>query len=267
VKQQCEMTFKKQLKDKIDVINDEPSAHTSLSTHAKVFALLLKEKPGIIFDAPAGEGYASKRLKELGFEVYAADLDEKDFKLRDIQFDRIDLNNVLPYRDAFFNYIMCIEGIEHIENPHHLIREFSRILKKGGKLIISTPNILSVYSRLRYLLSGYADWIHSRINLPKEKKTFDLMEQHINMIGFPELHYVLSENGFEIETLTSNHSTLTYSWGKLYVKPFAMLSFYVIGICIKIYNMIFKKIILSEYLVTKDMLYGESIIVKAKKIS
>ena len=261
------MTFKKKMKDKIDIINDEPLAHTSPTTHAKVLALLSSEVPGIILDAPAGEGYASKRLKELGFEVYAADLDEKDFKLRDIQFDHIDLNNILPYRDAFFNYIICIEGIEHIENPHHLIREFSRILEKDGKLIITTPNILSVYSRLRYLFSGYADWIHSRINLPKAKKTFDLMEQHINMIGFPELHYVLSENGFEIETLTSNHSILTYSWGKLYVKPFAIISFYVIGIFIKIYSKIFTKIILSEYLVTKDMLYGESIIVKAKKVS
>lgn len=257
----------KKSQTKKNVINDEPRAHTSPSTHAKVFTLLSREELGIILDAPAGEGYASKQLKELGFEVYAADLDEKDFTLKDIHFDNIDLNNILPYDDSFFNYIVCIEGIEHIENPHHLMREFRRTLKKDGKLIITTPNILSVYSRLRYLLSGYADWIHSRINLPKEKKNFDIMEQHINMIGFPELHYILSENGFVIETLTSNQSTLTYSWGKLYVKPFAMLSFYLIGIFIKIYCKIIKKVILSEYLVTNDILYGESIIVKAKKIS
>jgi len=261
------MAFQKKYESKHSVMNDEPIAHTSPSTHEKVFTLLSGEEPGSILDAPAGEGYASKRLMEIGFEVYAADLDEEDFKLRDIKFDKIDLNNNLPYSDSFFNYIVCIEGIEHIENPHHLIREFRRILKSDGKLIISTPNILSVYSRLRYLLSGYADWIHSRINLPKEKKTFDLMEQHINMIGFPELNYILSENGFEIENLTSNQSTLTYSWGKLYIKPFAMFIFYFIGIFIKFYCKINKNIILSEFLLKNDILYGESIIVKAKKIS
>lgn len=248
-------------------INCEPIAHAPLSTHEKVFDLLSKELRGKMLDTPAGEGYAAKKLKEMGFEVYAADLDEKDFKLKNVRFDKIDLNKVLPYEDSFFDYIACVDGIEHIENPHHLIREFRRILRKGGKIIISTPNILCVYSRIRYLFSGYADWIHSRINLPKEKKTFDHLEQHINMIDYPELHYILRENGFEIETVSSNQSVLTYSWGKLYFRPFAFLAFFLTGLLIKFYcNIIKRDITLSELLLKDDLLYGESIILKAKRV-
>lgn len=263
------MPFRKKVFQKnTSIHNEEPVPHTSPFTHEKVFELLSKERLGRILDAPAGEGHASKKLKEMGFEVYAADLDEKDFKLKDVRFDKIDLNKPLLYEDSFFDYIVCLEGIEHIENPHQLIREFKRVIKKGGKVIISTPNVLCVYSRLRYLLSGYADWIHSRINLPEEKKTFDPLEQHINMIDYPELHYILTENGFEVESISSNQSVVTYPWGKLYVRPFAFLTFSLTGLLIKFYCKIIKRdITLSGLLLKDDLLYGELIIVKAKKVS
>lgn len=262
------MFFNKYSQEKPLRAANSPVPHADVLTHKKALELFAEEERGKILDTPAGEGYASVRLREMKFDVYAADLDEGDFKIKDIKFDKIDLNKPLIYSDCFFDYILCLEGIEHIENHHHLIREFRRLLRIGGKVVISTPNVLSVYSRLRYFLTGYADWIHSKINLPKEKKTFDLLEQHIHMIDYPTLHYILTENGFNIETISFNRSCLSYFWGKWYLRPFVFTIFAIASFIIRFFCTVIKKdITLSEILLENSLFYGETMIVKAKRIS
>jgi 2-polyprenyl-3-methyl-5-hydroxy-6-metoxy-1,4-benzoquinol methylase len=46
----------------------------------------------------------------------------------------------LPFKDNQFDAVICLEVIEHIENPGKLLRDIFRVLKKEGKLLISTPN-------------------------------------------------------------------------------------------------------------------------------
>ena len=60
------------------------------------------------------------------------------------------------YEDNYFDGILCSEGIEHIDNQIFLLREFYRILKPEGILIVTTPNILNLEGRLGLLLSGHA---------------------------------------------------------------------------------------------------------------
>jgi len=63
-----------------------------------------------------------------------------------INFNIVDLNNdKLPYNDSMFDLIVCIHVIEHLENPLILMRELYRILKNGGKLIVETPSIRSIF--------------------------------------------------------------------------------------------------------------------------
>lgn len=239
--------------------------HTPQGVNEAAIALLRDERRGKILDTPAGEGYASQRLKELGFIVYAADLGAYDFKVSGVEFKRVDLNYPLPYEDCFFDYVYCIEGIEHLENPHHLIGEFSRVLKKNGKLVISTPNLLNVHHRWRYLLFGYADYFHSQINLPNLGK--DLLEQHINPVCFPELNYILRTKGFLVEKIKTNRSILGYHWGRLWKKPLAFFFFLLAGWIIRLVALLFKKKVpLSEVLISQPLLFGEVILLKARKV-
>src|SRR5258708_33857828 len=110
---------------------------------------------GKLVDGPAGEGTLSARLSEAGFHVQACDLYPEIFMLRNIDVRRGDLSGTLPYADAEFQYITCLEGLEHIENPHQAIREFARLLAPGGHLVISVPNILNIEDRVKWLLNGY----------------------------------------------------------------------------------------------------------------
>lgn len=104
---------------------------------------------GKVLDAGAGSGEMTRLLKRMGFEVKALDI-KPEFE----GCIRADLNKGLPFKAGGFDYAVCLEVAEHIENTRHLLREFHRVLKKGGVLLTSTPNIGNIFSRIKFLLTG-----------------------------------------------------------------------------------------------------------------
>ena len=77
-------------------------------------------------------------LTEKGIKAYQLDIDQGKF----------------PFENDFFEMVYCGEIIEHLFNPDHLLDEVRRILKLGGKCIITTPNLAGWPNRLSLLL-GY----------------------------------------------------------------------------------------------------------------
>ncbi len=141
---------------------------------------------GRVCDAPAGSGALSLELKDLGFDVVPVDIDETRWGAPALTCHKADLNRVLPFSDSSFDAVVCVEGIEHLENPHHVVREFSRLLKPGGTLVITTPNITNLKSRMKFFLFGSPCYFNSRIDIDDPS-----LKGHINPIGFPELEMVL----------------------------------------------------------------------------
>jgi SAM-dependent methyltransferase len=171
--------------------------------HESVARILDPFPRGKLLDVPAGEGALSASLSEAGFHVQACDLYPEIFRVPGIEVRRGDLSGTLPYADAEFQYITCLEGLEHIENPHQAIREFARMLAPGGHLVISVPNILNIEERVKWLLNGYTSHFkpisleHLRMRHEQwgEKEEVVL---HINPLAYTELRYILEKYGFEV---------------------------------------------------------------------
>lgn len=58
----------------------------------------------------------------------------------------------LPFPDNCFDKVLCSEVIEHIPDADKAVGEMFRVLKRGGRLVISTPNRLSLYGFDRYIV-------------------------------------------------------------------------------------------------------------------
>lgn len=179
--------------------------------HHKVVQIITRYGDhGKLLDAPAGPGVISQKLKEAGFDVVAVDINPPYFFVRGIPCQKADLNFDLPFSDETFDYVLCSNGIEHLENPVLFIRECFRILKEKGKFLISTPNILNLKSRLANLLVGF----NLFTGRPSNEVDHYLGGEHIHLANYYELRTHLHRNGFRILEVTTHcysHKAMLFS--------------------------------------------------------
>ncbi len=152
---------------------------------------------GKLLDAGAGCGSLSFLFSKLGWKVTAFDWDKNAFQFNQGIFFQGNLNQLLPFNENEFDCITCKQTIEHLENPNHLAREFSRILKPGGIVIISTPNTISIKSRVQFLLKGYPAFFSD-----------EYWNEHRTIIHFRQLANMLEGNGFD----QFRYNTNRYEW-------------------------------------------------------
>lgn len=101
---------------------------------------------GSVLEVGCGEGYgmellAPKASKYLAIDKYNTPINPDLPDFRKITFRQM---NVPPFEDieeSSFDYIVSFQVIEHIEDDEFFARELYRVLKPGGKLILTTPNI------------------------------------------------------------------------------------------------------------------------------
>ena len=173
--------------------------------HDKMIEMIEGEPRGKILDAPTGTGIFAERLKKIGFEVSCCDINPYFFSIPDLKVDFGDLNHTLPYSDHTFDYVISIDGIEHTENPSNAIREFQRVLKKGGKLFLSTANFLNIERRFRFLFRGTLSKIPSHETI-REVWKGDLAMSHLSPLGYPLLKFIMEHHGFRIIRLEKDRS-------------------------------------------------------------
>ena len=134
-------------------------------------------------DLPAGNGWVTEQLKKLGANAIAADINEER-----PDYAQVDMEKPLPFTDAQFDAILCAEGIEHVFNPSQLFNELARVLKPGGILIITTPNVQNIYSRWQHFCCGYLFQFDPFNKIPlKDSEVRD--KGHISPVFYTQLRY------------------------------------------------------------------------------
>ncbi len=119
-------------------------APTIALADGRVQAILAEVGPGQrVLDAGCGKGrYASIiRQRYPTTEVHAVDVSAE--MLRHVPAGIVTLESTiqdLPYPDAYFGLVFCVEALEHVPNPVMAIAEMERVLAPGGTLVIIDKN-------------------------------------------------------------------------------------------------------------------------------
>jgi 2-polyprenyl-3-methyl-5-hydroxy-6-metoxy-1,4-benzoquinol methylase len=113
---------------------------------------------GDVLEFGAGTGTLAKQLSvcHTDGKITCADIRPRPALLpANLSWLQTDLNECIPMPDSSFNGIVSTEVIEHLENPRAVFREFYRLLRPNGVLIVTTPNQESVRSLAGLLVGGH----------------------------------------------------------------------------------------------------------------
>lgn len=158
-------------------------------------------------DIPAGNGLLAARLRERGHHVVCADINREkpDYVLAD-------MNERLPFAEGEFDAVVCLEGLEHTLDPAALIGELCRVTRPGGRVILSLPNIQNVYSRLKFLCTGFFYQFSPWGSFPRardEKKD----RGHVSSLTYLQLRYLFGYHGARLVALGGDR------WKKKWLIP------------------------------------------------
>ncbi|HBR21121.1 MAG TPA: hypothetical protein DD713_00910 [Nitrospiraceae bacterium] len=223
--------------------------------HQAIYELLKDKKDSRLLDAACGNGGLGEALEKAGLRVFYMDKYDNPRSMQ--RFVNADLNDFLPYKNEQFDFVVCAESLQYLENHEKLFREFRRVLKVGGSLIISFPNMLTVSSRLYFLRRGYFQ--HFKPFRTKQHKEWDHFIY--NTLSFVEIFELIKKNGFELRDVIA----LDIKLKNLLLYPF-LKTLYLPGVFFD-KNRNTEKAEMIKRLASRELLTGSRLVISCVKVN
>jgi len=156
----------------------------------KLLALLDGEPRGRLLDVGCAAGELGVLLAARGWSVAGVDREpalvaaarERGIDARHCDFGQM----LLPWPDSAFDAVVLAEVIEHVLDTDHVLTEIVRVLRSGGALIVTTPNLASLENRARLLLGRYPMWMDIRVEGTGHVRYYTprMLRAHLRRHGF-----------------------------------------------------------------------------------
>jgi SAM-dependent methyltransferase len=173
----------------------DSEAMAGKNTHETVAHLLDPPARAIVIDAGPGLGSFTERLTAIGHRPVAIGVAPEQFLVKYTPYVQADLDVGLPLDAASVTGMVAIEVIEHLEAPLRFFREAGRCLRTGGWLIVTTPNTLSLASKLSFALRNRFTYFGDEVYETNG---------HISPVSEIDIRRIAARSGFEVEHVTYN---------------------------------------------------------------
>lgn len=141
--------------------------------HSRRFAEVLKViKPvsGPVLDIGCHGGTFTKViLSKIGTKkIYGIDISHlaMDYAKRKIPYGNFQVADAakIPFKDSFFEAVICLEVLEHVDDPGTVVLEINRVLKKGGYTVLLVPIDNRLFRIVWFLWTMYYPvWRHAHV--------------------------------------------------------------------------------------------------------
>jgi len=153
---------------------------------------------GRMLDIGCSTGDWAAHWQSKGWKCAGIDIDQAHVEVachRGVDAKHCDLNrDHLPFEDQSFDLIFAGEVIEHLVDTDAFLKELNRCVRRGGSVLITTPNLASFENRLRLLLGIYPIWVNYNL----------AGSGHVRAYTPGVLKKQLRDHGFRIVSHTGN---------------------------------------------------------------
>jgi len=156
-------------------------------------------RPGLdVLDVGCGDGSRyGEALVRGGIVLHGIDVSQvavDEARTRGVQAVRGGLEERLPFDDGRFDAAICLEVLEHLVDPEFAAREIHRILRPGGSVLVSVPNVAHWRSRAELALLGRFDPKGS----PVTARRYPWRDPHLRFFTSRSLADMLRDVGFTV---------------------------------------------------------------------
>lgn len=181
-----------------------------------------------VLDVGCSKGYIAREIKKKGCSVVGIDLNNEDLNEAKKHCDRTILGDVTK-KDIKEKFDVIILGdiIEHVSQPADLLKKLHGNLNKGGHILISTPNIVNIYPRLKIFLGSF-DY--------EDIGFFD--RTHLRFFTLKTFKKMIADSGYSIVSLEFTPIPIYLGLpniSKTLLKPF----YYLLNIAANVYPRLF----------------------------
>ena len=139
--------------------------------HARLLELARADSPRDVLDVGCSSGYLARPLVESGARVIGLELDADAAETARAVCEEVLVGDVesmeLPFASASFDVVLCGDLVEHLRDPGAALARLRPLLRPGGRLVLTTPNVANWAMRLsllagrwRYTNRGILDRTH-----------------------------------------------------------------------------------------------------------
>ena len=138
----------------------DPSENVIFQRHMIAYKQAAKLISGTVLEIGCGEGYGISELaqfskKYIGVDKFDTHISDELKKNNNIVFYKMEIPPLHNIESNSIDYVVTFQVIEHIQDDNYFLEEIYRVLKPGGKLLLTTPNKLMSLSRNPWHIREY----------------------------------------------------------------------------------------------------------------